>query len=45
MDFRDRVYFALIPYREIENPIDELIDNKEETMHIYNKSDGYGSIG
>jgi len=45
MDFRVRVYFTLIPCREIENPKEELIDNKGETIHIYNKSDRYGSIG
>ena len=39
--------------REIENSKEELIDNKGETIHthtyththIYNKSDGYVSIG
>jgi len=44
MDFRVRVYFALLPRREIEDPKEELIDNKEETIHIYNKSDRYRSI-
>ena len=35
MDFRVRVYFTLIPCREIENAKEELIDNKGETIHIY----------
>jgi len=42
--FRVKVYFALIPCREIENLKEKLIDNKRETIHIYNKSDVYGSI-
>jgi len=43
--FRVRVSLTLIPCREIENPKKELIDNKGETIHIYNKSDEYESIG
>jgi len=31
--------------RDIENLKEELIDNKGEIIHIYNKSDGYGFIG
>jgi len=27
------------------NPQKEFIDNKGETIHIYNKNDGYESIG
>jgi len=45
MDFRVRIYFALISCREIENPKEELIDNKGEIIHIYNKSDGMGQLG
>jgi len=45
MNLKVRVCFTLIPCREIENPKEELIDNKGETIHIYNKSDEYGSIG
>ena len=41
INFRVRVSLALIPYKEEK----ELIDNKEETIRIYNKNDGYGSIG
>ena len=44
VNFRDRVSVTLIPYREIETQ-KELIDNKIETIHIYNKNDGYESIG
>jgi len=44
-DFRVRVFFTLIPCREIENPKKRLFDNKGETIHIHNKSDGYVSIG
>jgi len=42
---RVRISLILISCREIENPKKELIDNKRETIHIYNKNDGCGSIG
>ena len=37
---RIRVSLALIPCKEIENSKKELIDDKGETIHIYNKNDG-----
>ena len=36
-DYRVRIFLALIPCKEIENPKKELIDNKRETIHIYNE--------
>ena len=42
---RVRIYLALKPWRKIENLKKELIDNKGETIHIYNKNDGYESVG